>query len=278
MSSDKKSEGSKTLSVQDLIAMELARDEKAVDLLAEQVLNEARKNVFRELRAIAVVLTIVLSILGISTWWSIDDKVKSQVTTAVSETLKERGDEIQKGQNELFIKLGGLQQQTGAIEGQARATRELLDRAKQGTMALREESVKALKEIRSELEVVRAESKKTQTYLVTIRSGPPSDRVSDSAEVRLFFGELPEQAYAIAGSAEFGEGGDGPAGGVFTSALIKAMDEAVDTNQVANDQLHLPRDKRRQLAKLFRKYTKLFDGSLGIYPHKKMDIQIAENA
>ncbi len=230
MSGDKKSENSKTPSVQDLLAIELARDEKAVDLLAEQVLNDARKTVFRELRGIAVVLAFILSILGISTWWSIDDKVKSQVTTAVSETLKEHDDEIQKGQNNLLIKLGALQQQTGDIEGQAKATRDLLDRARQSTEALNAESVKALEEIRSELEVVRAESKRTQTYLITVRSGPPSDLASDTTEARLFFGELAEHVCAIAGSSEYGRGADLGFNGAFTFAFIKAMDSAADIN------------------------------------------------
>jgi hypothetical protein len=228
MPNDEKSASPKRHSVQDLLAMELARDQNAVNLLAEQVLTEARKTVFRELRGIAIVFASVLSILGISTWWSIDDKVKTQVTTAVSEALKERGAEIQKGQNELFSKLGGLQQQAIAIQDQATETRDLLDQAKKGTALLNNESEKALEEIRAELTIVRAESTKTQSYLVRIRAGPPSDRAPDLTEVRRFFGELPERAYAIAGSTIDGVATDSGGGGAFTNALLRAMDEGTD--------------------------------------------------
>ena len=221
---------SNSSSLQDLLALELARDGKAVELLAEQVLSQARTTVFKELRVAAVGVAFVLSVLGISTWWSIDDKVKSQVTTAVSESLKDRQDEIQKGQNDLFMKLGGLQQNTVAIGAQAQTTHDLLDQAKKDTLALQAESKKALLEVKHELDVVRSESEQAQKYLITIRSGPETDRASDSAEVRLYFDTLPGNIFAIAGSSKIGLAADQSDGGVFTTAFVRAMSEAPDKN------------------------------------------------
>lgn len=54
--------------------------------------------------------------------------------------------------------------------------------------------------------------------------------------------------------------------------------EKVNTNQVAANQKHLTKKLRDDLARVFCKYDKLFDSTLGIYPKRKVHFEINPNA
>jgi len=54
--------------------------------------------------------------------------------------------------------------------------------------------------------------------------------------------------------------------------------EYVDAEAVANQQIHLSRDQRRDLSKVLSKYQRLFSGKLGKYPHKKVHIDLQPGA
>ena len=58
----------------------------------------------------------------------------------------------------------------------------------------------------------------------------------------------------------------------LASPLLDVKYEKVDTDDVANQQTHLTIRQREQLADLLAKHRKLFDGTLGVYPHKKFHI------
>ena len=47
---------------------------------------------------------------------------------------------------------------------------------------------------------------------------------------------------------------------------------------VARQQKHLTIAQQQDLEKVLEKYSKLFDGTLGVYPHKKVHIEIEDNA
>jgi Retroviral aspartyl protease len=60
------------------------------------------------------------------------------------------------------------------------------------------------------------------------------------------------------------------------AAILDAEYEQIDTNHLAEQQFHLNRSQRRDLANLLEKFTKLFDGTLGVYPHKKMHLELIQ--
>ena len=60
--------------------------------------------------------------------------------------------------------------------------------------------------------------------------------------------------------------------------ILDAKYEQVDTKEVINKQNHLNAEQKKDLEQLFEKYDKLFNGKLGLYPHKKVHIEIEPNA
>ena len=54
--------------------------------------------------------------------------------------------------------------------------------------------------------------------------------------------------------------------------------EAVDTDEVADEQKHLNAAQRDDLKRLLRKFPRLFSGKLGVYPHKKIHLELEPNA
>ncbi len=64
----------------------------------------------------------------------------------------------------------------------------------------------------------------------------------------------------------------------FKSNIQDAKYERVDPELVAEKQAHLTTQQRKDLADVLGKYDKLFDGTLGRYPHRKVHLDIAENA
>ena len=64
----------------------------------------------------------------------------------------------------------------------------------------------------------------------------------------------------------------------LSNTILDAKYEKVDVRQVATEQRHLTLSQQRDLEEVLAKYTKLFDGTLGVYPHKKFHIDIKEDA
>ena len=54
-----------------------------------------------------------------------------------------------------------------------------------------------------------------------------------------------------------------------TERILDAKYEKLDIDGLMSKQDHLNADQKEQLKSLFLKYSKVFDGSLGLYPHKK---------
>ena len=61
-------------------------------------------------------------------------------------------------------------------------------------------------------------------------------------------------------------------------SILDAKYAKIDTDKVAEAQTHLTSSQRDDLATLLRQYPRLFDGSLGVYPHKKMDLELLPGA
>ena len=65
----------------------------------------------------------------------------------------------------------------------------------------------------------------------------------------------------------------------YQQQSIKASKyERVDIEDVIAQQEHLDDDDKRSLRRVLEKHTKLFDGNLGRYPNKKMDLELLEGA
>ena len=62
------------------------------------------------------------------------------------------------------------------------------------------------------------------------------------------------------------------------TTILDAKYEKVDVQEVATAQKHLKEFQQRALEKVLTKYSKLFDGTLGVYPHKKFSIDIKPDA
>ena len=64
----------------------------------------------------------------------------------------------------------------------------------------------------------------------------------------------------------------------FTAQILDAKYEKVNTDQLAEKQIHLTPRQRLALKHLFRKYDKLFDGTLGVYSKHKISLEVDPNA
>ena len=60
--------------------------------------------------------------------------------------------------------------------------------------------------------------------------------------------------------------------------ILDAKYEKLDVNQVISEQKHLDDYQKQGLRELFLKYQKVFDGTLGLYPHKKVHIDVEPGA
>jgi hypothetical protein len=63
-----------------------------------------------------------------------------------------------------------------------------------------------------------------------------------------------------------------------TSQILQAKYQKVDSKEVAEKQTHLTSTQRSDLASLLSNYKKLFNGELGLYPHRKLHLDLVENA
>ena len=64
----------------------------------------------------------------------------------------------------------------------------------------------------------------------------------------------------------------------FAAAILDAKYEKVDVDDVVEQLTHLSQSQRDDLLKVLKNFTKLFDGTLGVYPHRKFHINIMPGA
>ena len=60
--------------------------------------------------------------------------------------------------------------------------------------------------------------------------------------------------------------------------ILDAKYDKMDIKELMENQKHLNSSQKEQLKQLFLKYEKLFDGTLGLYPHKKIHIEVLPDA
>ena len=63
-----------------------------------------------------------------------------------------------------------------------------------------------------------------------------------------------------------------------SKTILHAKYEKVNTDEVARQQKHLAAKQQDDLKALLSKYTKLFSGKLGKYPHRKVHLDVKPNA
>ena len=64
----------------------------------------------------------------------------------------------------------------------------------------------------------------------------------------------------------------------YVNPILDAKYDNVTIDQVVDQQVHLSHSQKQDLYKVLNKYEKLFDGTLGVYPHKKFHIDIDKDA
>ena len=64
----------------------------------------------------------------------------------------------------------------------------------------------------------------------------------------------------------------------LAAEILEAKYEKVDSEEVAELQKHLLPHRRKELGALLKCFNKLFDGTLGCYPHCKMHIELIDGA
>ena len=65
---------------------------------------------------------------------------------------------------------------------------------------------------------------------------------------------------------------------VFVNEILDAKYDKIDIKDVITQQTHLTETQRESLYKVLSKHSKLFDGTLGVYPHKKFHIELEPGA
>jgi hypothetical protein len=66
--------------------------------------------------------------------------------------------------------------------------------------------------------------------------------------------------------------------GYKSTKILHSKYETVDPEDVAQQQNHLTFVQKKQLGALLSKYTKLFSGKLGCYPHRKVKLELKDGA
>jgi hypothetical protein len=64
----------------------------------------------------------------------------------------------------------------------------------------------------------------------------------------------------------------------YTSEILDAKYEKKSTDDVVNQLRHLSDIQKQDLELLLKDFTRLFDGMLGVYPHKKSHIDLIPGA
>ena len=60
--------------------------------------------------------------------------------------------------------------------------------------------------------------------------------------------------------------------------ILDAKYEKVEIDEVINQLNHLDPQQKEDLKQVLQGHTKLFDGTLGVYPHRKFHIDLIEGA
>ena len=60
--------------------------------------------------------------------------------------------------------------------------------------------------------------------------------------------------------------------------ILDAKYDKIDINELMANQKYLNANQQQQLKQLFMEYEKLFDGTLGLYPHKRVHIEVLPDA
>ena len=75
----------------------------------------------------------------------------------------------------------------------------------------------------------------------------------------------------------YGDEDDDPKGlGYKSTQIMEAKYEAIDTDELAQSQIQLTPKQRTELARLFHKFPKLFDGELCTYPHRQYHLELQD--
>ena len=64
----------------------------------------------------------------------------------------------------------------------------------------------------------------------------------------------------------------------YATEILDAKYEWTDVKDVVKGLTHLTQTQQNNLLQVFEKHTNMFDGSLGVYPHKKFHIDIKPDA
>ncbi len=64
----------------------------------------------------------------------------------------------------------------------------------------------------------------------------------------------------------------------YASEILDAKYGEVSTDDVVNQLTHLNKKQKQDLKVLLKDFTKLFNGTLGVYPHKKFHIDLVRGA
>jgi hypothetical protein len=64
----------------------------------------------------------------------------------------------------------------------------------------------------------------------------------------------------------------------YASEILDAKYGEVSIDDVVDQLTHQNKKKKQDLKVLLKDYTKLFDGTLGVYPHKKFHINLVPGA
>jgi hypothetical protein len=64
----------------------------------------------------------------------------------------------------------------------------------------------------------------------------------------------------------------------YAVEILDAKKEKIEVDEVINQLNHLNTDQKEDLRKILMEHTKLFDGTLGVYPHRKFYIGLVTGA
>jgi hypothetical protein len=64
----------------------------------------------------------------------------------------------------------------------------------------------------------------------------------------------------------------------YATEILDAKYENIEVGKVINQLDHLTLEQKEDLKKVSKEHTKLFDGTLGVYPHRKIHIDLVSGA
>jgi hypothetical protein len=199
----------------DHLALKIARDDLAVELLANRVLSQTRSVVFAEQRGLALAAGAILAIFGISSWMSIDDKVHLQVDKRIDATMT--------------TKVRSVQEKTAELEGLSAKTEASLKSLGEQLQELKSFANQARQDIEQDV----ASIEQLRKVLDRHAKSAPRQPEGSEGEIVTALGPLPAHTSVVTGSGiqRFGMGNDTPTGGAFTTEFLRASrSSTADTN------------------------------------------------